>query len=87
MKVGERDRNGKNYSAPYLTPLRSEPVAIQRTGRPVAVLLSWEEYEAANGAGGRVLGPAGRGRGEGGRARLLSEAAMAFIRDKMNETA
>lgn len=44
MKSASATEIKKHFGA-FLDRSRSEPVAIQRTGRPVAVLLSWEEYE------------------------------------------
>ena len=35
----------KNRLGQYLTRAAVEPVAIEKNGRPVAVLLSFEEYE------------------------------------------
>ncbi len=35
----------KNHFGEFLDMARDEPVQVRRTGRPVAVLLSWEEYE------------------------------------------
>jgi antitoxin Phd len=35
----------KNRFGEYLEQARSEAVEIRKTGRPVAVLLGWEEYE------------------------------------------
>ncbi len=35
----------KSRFGEYLDLARIEPVQVKRTGRPVAVLMSWEEYE------------------------------------------
>jgi antitoxin Phd len=35
----------KNHLGEFLEIARDEPVQVRRTGRPVAVLISWEEYE------------------------------------------
>jgi prevent-host-death family protein len=35
----------KNKFGEYLEYARTEAVEVRKTGRPVAVLLSWEEYE------------------------------------------
>jgi len=35
----------KNHFGEFLDMARDEPVQVRRTGRPVAVLMSWEEYE------------------------------------------
>lgn len=35
----------KNHFGEFLDMARDEPVQVRRTGRPVAVLISWEEYE------------------------------------------
>ncbi len=35
----------KNRFGEYLDQARSEPVGVKKTGRPVAVLLSWDEYQ------------------------------------------
>jgi prevent-host-death family protein len=35
----------KSRFGEYLDLARAEPVQVKRTGRPVAVLMSWEEYE------------------------------------------
>jgi len=35
----------KNRLGRYLARVAVEPVAVEKNGRPVAVLLSWEEYE------------------------------------------
>jgi prevent-host-death family protein len=35
----------KSRFGEYLDMARVEPVQVKRTGRPVAVLMSWEEYE------------------------------------------
>lgn len=35
----------KNHFGEFLDMARDEPVQVRRTGRAVAVLLSWEEYE------------------------------------------
>jgi prevent-host-death family protein len=35
----------KNHLGEFLDMARDEPVQVRRTGRPVAVLMSWEEYE------------------------------------------
>jgi antitoxin Phd len=35
----------KNKFGEYLEHARTEAVEVRKTGRPVAVLLSWEEYE------------------------------------------
>ena len=35
----------KNRPGQYLSRVAVEPVAVEKNGRPVAVLLSWEEYE------------------------------------------
>jgi antitoxin Phd len=36
----------KNRFGRYLARAAAEPVAVEKNGRPVAVLLSYEEYEA-----------------------------------------
>jgi prevent-host-death family protein len=35
----------RSHFGAFLDRSRFDPVAIQRAGRPVAVLLSWQEYE------------------------------------------
>ncbi|MGH7813666.1 MAG: type II toxin-antitoxin system Phd/YefM family antitoxin [Candidatus Binataceae bacterium] len=35
----------KNRFGEFLDHARTEPVKVRKTGRPVAVLLSWDEYE------------------------------------------
>jgi len=35
----------KNKFGEYLEHARTEAVEVRKTGRPVAVLLSWDEYE------------------------------------------
>ena len=35
----------KNKFGEYLEIARTEAIEVRKTGRPVAVLLSWEEYE------------------------------------------
>lgn len=35
----------KNKFGEYLDQARTEPVKVRKTGRPVAVLLAWEEYQ------------------------------------------
>ena len=35
----------KNRFGEFLEQVRSEPLEVRKTGRPVAVLVSWEEYE------------------------------------------
>jgi prevent-host-death family protein len=35
----------KNHFGEYLEQAREEPVLVSRTGRPVAVLMSWKDYE------------------------------------------
>jgi|HubBroStandDraft_1064217.scaffolds.fasta_scaffold326577_2 prevent-host-death family protein len=35
----------KNKFGEYLEHSRNEAIEVRKTGRPVAVLLSWEEYE------------------------------------------
>ena len=35
----------KNKFGEYLEQARTEAVEVRRTGRPVAVLLAWDEYE------------------------------------------
>ena len=35
----------KNRFGEYLDQARTEPVEVRKTGRPVAVLLAWSEYE------------------------------------------
>ena len=45
----------KQHVGKYLDASRTRPVMIERQGRPTAVLLSVEEYEALNPAASRVL--------------------------------
>jgi antitoxin Phd len=75
----------KNHFGAFLDRSRSEPVAIQRTGRPVAVLLSWEEYERLMALEDAYWGQQAAAAEEEGY--VGPEAAMAFICAKMNETA
>ncbi len=35
----------KNRFGEYLEQARSEPIEVRKTGRPVAVLIAWDEYE------------------------------------------
>jgi prevent-host-death family protein len=35
----------KNHLGEFLDMVRDEPIQVRRSGRPVAVLVSWEEYE------------------------------------------
>jgi antitoxin Phd len=83
MKSASATEIKKHFGA-FLDRSRSEPVAIQRTGRPVAVLLSWEEYERLMALEDAYWGQQAAAEEEG---YVGPEAAMAFIRAKMNETA
>lgn len=35
----------KNRFGEYLEQARIEPIEVRKTGRPVAVLIAWDEYE------------------------------------------
>jgi len=35
----------KNRFGEYLEHARDEPIQVRKTGRPVAVLIAWDEYE------------------------------------------
>jgi antitoxin Phd len=35
----------KNKLGEYLEQARNEPIEVRKTGRPVAVLMAWDEYE------------------------------------------
>ncbi len=73
----------KNHFGAFLDRTRSEPVAIQRTGRPVAVLLSWEEYERLTTLEDAYWGQQAAAAEEEGY--VGPEAAMALLRARMNE--
>lgn len=50
----------KNRLGQYLGRVVAEPVAIEKNGRPVAVLLSFDEYEALQRADDRFWGEAAK---------------------------
>ncbi len=75
----------KNHFGAFLDRAGSEPVAIQRVGRPVAVLLSWEEYERLTALEDAYWGQQAAAAEKEGY--LGPEVAMAFLRARMNETA
>ncbi len=50
----------KNRLGQYLGRVALEPVAVEKNGRPVAVLLSFEEYEALQRSDDHFWGQAAR---------------------------
>lgn len=50
----------KNRLGQYLSRVAVEPVAVEKNGRPVAVLLSWEEYEVLQRSDDHFWGQAAR---------------------------
>lgn len=50
----------KNRLGQYLARVAVEPVAVEKNGRPVAVLLSFDEYEALQRSDDHFWGQAAR---------------------------
>lgn len=50
----------KNRLGQYLSRVAVEPVVVEKNGRPVAVLLSWEEYEVLQRSDDHFWGQAAR---------------------------
>jgi PHD/YefM family antitoxin component YafN of YafNO toxin-antitoxin module len=75
----------RNDFGAFLDRSRSEPRAIQRTGRPVRVLLSWQEHERLIALEDAYWGQQAAAAEK--ESYVGSEAAMVSLRAKMNETA
>lgn len=75
----------KNHFGEFLESVLIEPVVINKSGRPVAIMLSWREYErlaALENAYWAIQATEAEKEGYIG-----PEASMKFIRTKMNEKA
>jgi prevent-host-death family protein len=73
----------KNRFGEFLDDARDEPVVVSKTGRKVAVILSWREFERLSALDDAWWGiQAQLAEHEG---YMGPEAAMEFIRKRMNE--
>jgi prevent-host-death family protein len=75
----------KNRFGEYLDLARDEPVEVRKTGRPVAVLLAWKEYERLSALEDTYWALRAREAERNGY--IGPEAAMKLIRGRMLEKA
>lgn len=69
----------KNRLGQYLARVAVEPVAVEKNGRPVAVLLSFEEYEVLQRSDDRFWGEAARAAEAEGF--LTVEESLRYVQD------
>ncbi len=73
----------KNRLGKYLDLARREPVVISKSGKPAAVLISWEEYQRMREMEDRVWAEMAREAEKEGF--LSQEESLRFILEKMKD--
>ncbi|WP_297057724.1 type II toxin-antitoxin system prevent-host-death family antitoxin [Thermosulfurimonas sp.] len=73
----------KNRLGKYLDLARREPVVISKSGKPAAVLISWEEYQRMREIEDRVWAEMAREAEKEGF--LSQEESLRFILEKMKD--
>ncbi|HFC98648.1 MAG TPA: type II toxin-antitoxin system Phd/YefM family antitoxin [Thermosulfurimonas dismutans] len=73
----------KNRFGKYLELARREPVVISKSGKPAAVLISWEEYQRMREMEDRVWAEMAREAEKEGF--LSQEESLRFILEKMKD--
>ncbi len=73
----------KNRLGKYLNLARREPVVISKSGKPAAVLISWEEYQRMREMEDRIWAEMAREAEKKGF--LSQEESLRFILEKMKD--
>ncbi len=73
----------KNRLGKYLDLARREPVVISKSGKPAAVLISWEEYQRMREMEDRIWAEMAREAEKEGF--LSQEESLRFILEKMKD--